>query len=250
MYNYNITCDTNITVERNSICPFKVNKLTKIHIDKHIYFHYIWCDILVELISNRMFYRKIKNYIPKEYINEKLKIIFFIYHQIFNQILIVNNNIIKHVNKFNKYYNNKYIGIQIRVGNADLNEKQFSDSNDVNLMLNISSQHLEYGKWFLTCDSLKLKIKLNKEYSKIIFFSKNKTLHYNNHKTDSSVIIENEILSKSSFLIISQSTYGLVALLKSGLLLKESENFSFIIKKGKIYNVNKHFKDITTKWYM
>lgn len=249
--NYNITYDNSETVKRYIVCPFKINRLNRIHKDKHIYFNYIWCDILVELISNNIFYKKVKKYIPKKYMNKKFKIVFFIYHQIFNHILIVNKNIIRHVNHFIKCFNSKYyIGIQIRVGNAELKEKQFSDQNDVNLMLNIASQHTEYKKWFLTGGSYKLKIKLSKKYNRIIIFSKNKTLHYNNHKKDTSAIVENEILSKSKFIIISQSTYGLVALLKSGLLLKEIKNLSFLIKKGKIFNVNEYFKDITSKWYM
>lgn len=249
--NYNITSNTTFNVKRNRLCPFKNNMLEEIRQDKHIYFQYIWCDLLVEMININIFYKRVRYYIPKQYLSKKYQIIFYIYHQIFSKMLIVNMNIVRQVNKFiSSFKLNKYIGIQIRVGNADLNEKQFSDIKDIEIMLNIASKQLKYKKWFLTGDSCLLKLKLSKMYKKIITFSYNKTNHYANHKRDSSIIVEHEILSRSSFLIISQSTYGLVAILKSGLLLNEVGSISFVIKRGRITNILKYFRNITSKWYM
>lgn len=163
-------------------------------------------------------------------------------------MLIVNKKITKCINDFtNSFHNINYIGIQIRLGNADLNEKQFSDLKDLDIMLEIAKKQRQIKKWFVTGDSYKLKIELQKMQNKIVLFSKNKTKHYNYNRKDYSTIIEHEILSKSVFIIISKSTYGLTALLKSGLLLK-NENLGYMIKKRNLYNVKLNFKNITSSW--
>lgn len=251
VYKYNITSSTTANVSRNILCPFHINTLNQIKKNKHIYFQYIWCDLLVGLIREKLFYNKMKYFIPKQYIKKEHQMIFYIYHYIFNKILMVNRNIRINVDRFINNLNSKrFIGIQIRVGNADLNEKQYTNSYDINLMMKIACKNEKYKKWFLTGDSYKLKINLCRMYDRIIIYSKNKTLHYASHKKDSSVIIEHEILSRSKLLIISQSTYGLVALLKSGLLLQDKENISYEIKKGRVYDMKENFKNITTLWYM
>lgn len=164
-------------------------------------------------------------------------------------MLIINKNVFKYVNDFVRKFHHSYIGIQIRIGNADLNEKQFSNSTDVDMMLEIAKKKKLYRKWFITGDSYKLKMKLKRKYKNIILYTKNKTKHYANNRKDTSIIIEHEILCQSNFIIISESTYGLTALLKSGILL-EDESMGYEIKKGIIYDVKVKFKSITSLWNM
>lgn len=221
-----------------------------IHEDKNIFFEYIWCDLLVELFDNKVYYNKIIKYISHYDIKSNSYMIFYIYHQIFTKILKINKNIINKVNKFvNTLHKKGYIGIQMRVGNADLNEKQYSDNKDIELMLNIAKRNSYYKIWFITGDSIKLKKELKRKYSEICLYSKNKTNHYKNNKKDSSIVIEHEILSKSNMIIISESTYGLTALLKSGIMLNNGY-LGYEIKKGRIYNVKSNFKNITSFWHI
>lgn len=193
------------------------------------------------------FYNKIKLYASIHKEKTDLYIIFYIYHQIFTKMLNVNKNISKDVKLFLSKSHESFIGIQIRIGNADLNEKQFSNSTDVDIMLRIAKKNKQYKKWFVTGDSFKLKRKLNKKYKNIFLFTKNKTKHYANNKKDSSIIIEHEILSKSNLIIISESTFGLTALLKSGILLKDNCT-GYEIKKGITYDVKLNFRNITSLW--
>lgn len=222
--------------------------ITQINVQNKIFFDYIWCDVLVELMNSKSFYNKMKFIFTNYKEKEKSYIIFYLYHQIFTKVLKVNNNIMKQVNNFISKFHNSYIGIQIRVGNADLKEKQFCTSTDIDIMLEFAKRNKNYKKWFVTGDSYKLKNKLKRIYKRIILFSKNITKHYAKNTKDSITILEHEILSKSNFIIISASTYGFTALLKSGLLLKK-EDLGYEIKKGRIYNTKINFKNITPDLY-
>lgn len=194
------------------------------------------------MINSTKFNYRVKKYIKLYESKYSMKNVFYIYYKILNEVLIINEVIKKNVYKFIKKYNGiSFIGIQIRVGNDDLREKQYMNSSDVDVMINLAKKNFKYKKWFLTADSQKLRIKLSKKYEKIITYSTNITLHYERSKKDSTIIIENEILSKSKLLIISKSTYGLIALLKSGLLLNDENNLAYEIKQGYSYNIPYYF---------
>lgn len=167
--------------------------------------------------------------------------VYEIYYLIFTKILVINHCISNTVNSFLKNNNYKYIGIQIRVGNEDLNEKQFCDINDIYMMPKLANKSHIYKKWFLTGDSRRIKLNFSKTYKQIFTYSRNITKHYAKNLKDANIIIEHEILSKSSLLIISRSTYGLTALLKSGLLLKSNKVICYLIKRRQIYNVYYEF---------
>lgn len=237
--NYNITSKIYHNEKITRICPFKIDKLENINKNSSIYFHYIWCDLLVTIINNKIFQKNVKNYINHYDINNKQYTVFYIYHKIFNKMLIVNNIIKRQVNRFlNSIKIKSFIGIQIRVGNDELHERQILGERDVKIMVNIAKRFKKYKIWYLTGDSIKYKLALCKEYKNIIVYSYNKTKHYDKFRKDFTIIIEHEILSKASFLIVSKSTYGKTALLKSGLAIT---NLSNIIINGKINDVKKEY---------
>lgn len=153
-------------------------------------------------------------------------------------MLIVNIKIKKNVNRFiHSFKSINFLGIQIRAGNDDLHERKISDEKDIEIMLNIAKSNKEYKIWYLTGDSQQYKRKLCKEYRKIKIYSNNKAKHYAKYTTDFTIIIEHEILSKSKFIIISKSTYGLTAFLKSGLLLYSRNNNSYIVSNRTSYKI-------------
>lgn len=206
-------------------------------------FSNLWCDLLVEIINHSKFRRNIKNYMLLDNNKNKMIDIFYIYYVIFNKILIVNDYITKDVNSFLKKYNcNLFCGIQIRVGNEDLKEKQYLYKNDTDLIVEMIKKNKKQKKCFLTGDSQRLKLQLSKMYKHIFVYTTNKTNHYKKNKKDSTIIIEHEILTKSHYFIISQSSYGLTAVLKSGLLTNSNEGLCFEIKKGRLYNILDEFK--------
>lgn len=157
-------------------------------------------------------------------------------------MLLINKYIRSRVNRFiRSFMLIPFVGIQIRVGNDDLNETKFLNASDVNLMMNIASNQNKYMKWYITGDSHIIKKKLCRRYKNIVVYSKNKTKHYAKHTTDISIVIEHEILSKSIFMIISKSTFGLTAVLKSGLMLNSKKSLCYEIKNGNIYNIKTYF---------
>lgn len=239
--NYNITSKINTNINSSYICPFNIKKIKTIQINYTISFHYIWCDILMEFINNKLFYKHLKQYVFLNKRKEKQFNVFYIYYHIFTKILITNHYITNNVNVFLKKYSYKYIGMQIRVGNEDLKEVKFSDINDIYMMLRIAKESNQYKKWFVTGDSQRIKQNLSIVYKQIFLYSTNLTKHYAKNPKDFNIIVEHEILSKSSLLIISRSTFGLSALLKSGLLLKTNEVLCYVIKKRHIYNVYNEF---------
>lgn len=201
----------------------------------------MWCDLLYEIINDNSFHQSIKYFIE---LNSKSRMhdIFYIYYKIFNEILIVNKHIERNIN--NILYSSRcipYIGIQIRVGNEDLKEKQFSNDNDTDMMVGLAKKYVKYKRWFLTGDSQRLKIKLIKIYKQIFVYTTNLTKHYASNKKDVSIIIEHEILSKSKMLFISKSSYGLTAVLKSGLLLNSDDILCYVIKNGRVYRIVDEF---------
>lgn len=225
-----------------SICPCKANMFNKIQNQRNISFNYIWCDILIELFHDNLFKRNMKRYILKYESKNRMNDIFSIYYKIFTDIIIINKCISNQVTYFlKKYYNTPYIGIQIRVGNEDLKERQFSNKTDIDMMIILANKFVKYKKWFITGDSQRLKLKLSKMYKNIFLYNSNITKHYAKYPKDSTIIIEHEILSKSKFLIISRSSYGLTSVLKSGLLLNSKNNDCFEIKKGNIYKFYEEF---------
>lgn len=166
--------------------------------------------------------------------------LFNIYYNIFTKLLVVKKYIENSVNKYLKHNNiYSYIGLQIRIGNEDLKEKRISNTTDIDVMIEVAKK-CGYKKWYLTGDSKKIKIKLKNRYNQIFLYNTNITNHYNHNKRDYSIVIEHELLSRSNKLLISKSTYGLTALLKSGLLILE-ENNSFEVKDGKVFNIRNCF---------
>lgn len=244
--NYNITSSLdNNRLKVNKICRFKYEKIKRLINVDNIIFDCLWCDLLVEMIKNEEFKRKIKQYITHIDIKWNFNTIFNIYYQIFSKLLIVNNFINRRVNQFINYKNYyPYTGIQIRVGNDDLHEPKFSDERDVKIMINLAGRSNKYNIWYLTGDSQRYKYKLRKKYKNIIMYSLNKSTHYDKHKTDYNIIIEHEILSKSKFLIISKSTFGITASLKSGLLLYNEKN-CFLINNKTAYDLKNYIINIS-----
>lgn len=189
------------------------------------------------MIKHNKFKRRLNYYIKD--IKEKNEIynVFFIYYQIFNKLLKVNSVIKKKISQFgNIFNNNHFTGIQIRVGNDDLHEKKFSDEKDVEIMIKLA-KNSKYNKiWYLTGDSQRLKTILVKKYKNIIIYSHNVTKHYAKNTNDDTIVIEHEILAKSSLIIMSKSTYGLTASLKSGLLFS-NRNINYIVNNRSIYDI-------------
>lgn len=208
-----------------------------------IIFHYIWCDILKELINNQKFYKNVNHYLYLNARKQNQYNVFLIYYQIFTKLLLTNNNIKYNVNKFLNKFNHKYIGIQIRKGNAELKEKPLIDVEDIHIMLSIANKSLLYKKWYVTGDSQRIKLYLSRMYDQIFIYSTNQTKHYAKYPKDYNVIIEHEILSKSNMIIISKSTYGLTAILKSGLLLHTEKHLCYEIKNKRIFNVYNEFNN-------
>lgn len=205
-------------------------------------FNYIWCDILFEIINDNLFQEKVNYYFKKYNSKSKMYDIFFIYYKIFNELVMLNKNIERNINSIlHKSNFIPYIGIQIRIGNEDLKERQFSYSNDTDLMIRLAKKYVKYKKWFLTGDSQRLKLKLSKIYKQIFVYTTNITKHYAYNKKDFTIIIEHEILSKSSMLFISKSSYGLTAALKSGLLINSNDILCYEIKNGKLYKTANEF---------
>lgn len=239
--NYNITANTYINKQKYYyICKFKLEKLQILFEDNNILFDYIWCDLLVQITQSEIFKRNIKRFLINTDINNKTYTIFNIYYQIFSKLLIINNNIKEKVSRFIDNFNiNPSIGIQIRAG-EDVNERQFCDEKDVQMMINIAKRNSKYKKWFITGDSLKYKNKLCKEYKNVILYSQNKTKHYAHFAKDDTIIIEHEILSRTNILIISKSTYGFTALLKSGILLSGNNINSYIVNNKFAYDVKNY----------
>lgn len=209
---------------------------------KNLLFNNLWCDLLVEIVNHARFRKSIKNYILIDNNMNKMFDIFYIYYIIFTKILIVNKHITKYVNLFLKKYNyNSFSGLQIRVGNEDLKEKQYLYKNDTDIIIKILKKNNKQKKWFITGDSQRLKLQLCKICKNIIVYTTNITNHYKKNKKDSTIIIEHEILTKSQYFIISKSSYGLTAVLKSGLLTNSYEDLCFEIKKGRLYNIVDEF---------
>lgn len=166
--------------------------------------------------------------------------IYYLYFYIFNKLLLLHGSVNMKVKKFIKFHN-QFIGIQMRIGNSDLREGRVSTNSDVDLMIHLALKNFSNIKWFITGDSINLKRNLKKLYKNVIIYSANKTKHFNKYPNDPSIVIEHEILSKSSLFLISRSTYGLTSLLKSGRLLDYKTRKCFEIKKGKIYNIQDEF---------
>lgn len=225
------------------ICPFDVNRFYEVKRIKNIYFSYIWCDVLLPLISNNTFNRKINKLILASNKNDRIFNFFYIYNYIFTKLLIVKRDIKNKVNSYITKFNRNFIGLQMRLGNHDLKEKQFSNFNDTRLIIREAKKCKKYKRWFLTGDSQILKNKLSKIYKNIFLYTTNITKHYAKYKSDSSIIIEHEILSKSKFMIISRSTFGLTALLKSKLLLDKSSHNCLEITNGMIYEITNNFSN-------
>lgn len=243
-YNITSTIHNNNQIA-NKICRFKIYKIERLFNLNNILFDYIWCDLLVEMIKSERFIKNVKNYITNIENNKKYYIIFYIYYQIYNKLLIVNIYINEKVNRFIKsLYSYPFTGIQIRVGNDDLHERKFSDETDIDIMINLAKKSNEYKIWYVTGDSQRYKYKLFKKYKNVIIYTLNKTKHYDKHKTDYNIIIEHEILSKSKYLLISKSTYGITALLKSGLLLYNIRN-SYLINNRSSYDSKYFFLNIS-----
>lgn len=248
MPNYNITSKINDYNHKfNYLCVFKLEKLKIYNIENEILFDFIWCDLMAEMIKSNIFKNRIKKYFAESDINHTTTTIFNLYYHIFSKLLVLNSNIKVKVSRFIKsIYSIPYIGIQIRVGNDDLNEIKFADEKDIDIMINLAKNCSKYAIWYITGDSQKYKNKLYKEYKNIILYSRNKTKHYAKYTKDFTVIIEHEILSKSKILIISKSTYGFTALLKSGLLLSKNKKKCYIINnryihEAKSYLLNKQW---------
>lgn len=238
--NYKITSRDNRKRVFLNLCPFKIKKLNMIMLKSNLSLKYIWCDLLQEITKNNIFKKRINKYLFT-YKRNYLFNIFYIYYVIFSKIININNNIRNKVELFLKNRKLvKYSGIQIRMGNGDLKEKQNMNSSDLITIVNMIKNNKRYSKWYVTGDSKEIKVKLAKIFKNIYLFSTNITKHYIENMKDYSIIVEHEILSKSNFFIISRSTYGLTALLKSGILLLK-ENLSYEIKNGKSYNIKDEF---------
>lgn len=234
---YNISSILQNKERKNIICPFKIERIKRFNQKNNIIFDYILCDLLVEIIKNKKFKGKLKYYIKGIEENNEIYNVFLIYYMIFNKLLKVNKVIKEKISQFtNTFKNNHFTGIQIRVGNDDLHEKKFSDEKDVEVMIKLAKRSKYYKIWYLTGDSQRLKTILVKEYKNIIIYSRNITKHYAKNTNDNTIVIEHEILSKSSSIIISKSTYGLTASLKSGLLLS-NRNINYIVNNRSTYDI-------------
>lgn len=238
---YNITINKRINSKAHYICPFNIEMIKRIKENISILFDFIWCDILVKLIDNKIFYKNAKKYLFVNENKENRYNIFLIYYQIYTKLLITNRYISQKVYTFLNKHSKKYIALQIRVGNEDLKESLQFDSYDMDLMIRLAKKSIKYNKWFLTGDSQRLKQNLSKKFIQIFLYTRNITKHYNNNRKDFNIIIEHEILSKASLFIISKSTYGLTAVLKSGLLLKSNKELCYEIKRSHINNIYNHF---------
>lgn len=207
-----------------------------------IYFDYIPCDLVAITIKNENFRKSLKKYIKGRKINKNIDTVFYIYYQIFSKLLILNTKLKKKVKSFISILKNyPFIGIQIRLGNDELQEEKRSDEKDVELMINLAKKYKKYKMWYLTGDSQKLKKKLCQIYNNIIVYSLNKTKHYAKYTKDFSIIIEHEILSQSSVLIVSKSTYGFTASLKSGLLLNNGNKNIYVVNNSSFYDIRQYY---------
>lgn len=240
--NYNITTTILKRVKYKKICPFNKEIFDTIQDIKNFTFDIIWCDLLYEMINNSKFKRNIHQYIYRNKRINSINYIFYIYYIIFTKVVVVNKHITNSVLNFQKSHNYyQYYGMQIRVGNEDLKEKQFLFENDTDMLLKIIKSNNKYKKWFLTGDSQQLKLNFSKTYPNIFVYTTHKAKHYAFNKKDSTIIIEHELLSKSNQLYISKSTFGLTAALKSGLLINTNHNLCYEIKNGKLYNIQDEF---------
>lgn len=194
---------------------------------------------MVDIINNKKFHNNAKNYFNFFDIKNRVFTVFKIYYQIFNKMLIVNKLIKKQVYKFLKYFStNSFIGIQIRAGNDELNEKKRIDARDVDIMVNMAKKYKKYKIWYLTGDSIKYKQILCRTFNNIVVYTNNRTNHYDKFKKDNRIIIEHEILSKAKFLIVSRSTFGKTALLKSGLALA---NLTYVVTNGSVFDAQNEY---------
>lgn len=164
--------------------------------------------------------------------------------------MLVKKDISLYVNKYlSRIGKEPFAGVQIRVGNDDLREKEFSKSCDIELIINTLISSFKHLKWFVTGDSQKIKLELCRKFKQVNIFSKEKAAHYEKFKRDINIIIEHEILSKATILIISKSTFGLTALLKSGVLHKKYSNASYEVTNNKTYSVKKYFRYLTSTFH-
>lgn len=250
IHDYKITSQIHYYGKLYKLCPSDLEMLKNLKIEEKLYFSYFWCDLIYDLMDIEKFKLNVHKYIPNIKIKEKLYNVFYIYHYILNTILFVNKNIESDVKKFvDKYKHNPYVGVQIRVGNEDIGEQAFSDKNDIEVMTCLLNKTFKNKLWFVTGDSQKTKLKLCETYKNVFVYSKEKAKHYERSKRDLSIIIEHEILSKSSFMVISKSTFGLTALLKSGIFLNSHKNSSYEITRCKAYDVKNNFRNITSTWH-
>lgn len=234
------------------LCPSDLNKLKNMKNKENIaIFGYIWCDLIYDLIQIPEFKRNSKKYLYNGKSTNNIDIIANIYYHILNNLLVVNKVIKKSVNNFFYKFNTKpFVGVQIRVGNDDLKERIFSKENDVELMKVTLEKYYRNLKWFLTTDSQKLKLEFCNKYNNTIAYTKQKANHFDKYRNDATIVIEFEILSKSSYMIISKSTFGFTAFLKSGLLKRRMNNLSFLIANSSIHDLNNEFRFVTSTFHI
>lgn len=240
---YNIVTNIPTPSILKLICPLNITMLKSGY---NISFNYIWCDLLYETIERSYYFKFIKKYIDLKGHVSKMINIYQIYYLIFSNFLIVNkkvNDIVKNYLYKNKIFS--YVSLQIRLGNEDLKEHRMSNFSDIKEMIEIAKK-CKYKKWYVTGDSIRKKLYLKCLYKQIFLYSTDYTRHYKNNRKNYTIVVEHEILSRSKVMIISPSTYGLTALLKSGLLLS-SKDLSYVVKGGKAYNMKNEFSSFHQK---
>lgn len=246
---YKITTAVQYNGKLTSFCPSNVNTITTTKKERNMYLDYLWCDLIYDLLDNNRFKKNLEKYVDVE-INEKLNTLFTLYYHIFNNILKVKENILSKSNSFiTKLNNQPFVGIQVRVGNEDIREQAFSDKDDIEVMFNLLKEKFFEKTWYVTGDSQKTKKKLCEMKKNVYVYTNEKAKHYERCTTDATIIIEHEILSKSSYMVISKSTYGFTALLKSGIFLRKDYNLSYEITRRNAYDVKSNFRKITSTWH-
>lgn len=226
---------TSYTCTSIDICNMDIEdiKLLLQRKDTYICFKEIWCDMSY-FVSNLNIYNSllrqyhiIKTVSDDNIVNLSLEINYYLLNNII-QTKEKYNSQIEYIIRRNSNYN--LIGMHIRTGYGDFNDRIYLNNENIQEFINqaivFSSQFKNDSKWFIASDSSKIKLEIHRSYSNNVLTISNspvKVSHYNRNKSDESGLIDFLLLSKCNKLIITnQSTFGLVALFKSGICLKET----------------------------
>lgn len=202
--------------------------------DTYICFKEIWCDMSYFITNLNIYnsllrqYHIIQTVFDDNIVNLSLEINYYLLNNVI-QTKTKYNNQIEDIIRRNRNYN--LIGMHIRTGYGDFNDRIYLNDENIQEFINqakvFTSQYRNDSKWFIASDSSRIKSEIYRSYySNVLTISNSpvmKVSHYNRNKSDESGLIDFLLLSKCNKLIITnQSTFGLVALFKSGICIKET----------------------------